>query len=79
MTNIILISILNIVCFLIGAKVAQMMYKNKEIKIIPNPVEKIKEYKEEVEQDKEMEKFKVIAENIDNYTGTSIGQKAIPR
>ena len=46
MSDLIIISILNIVCFLIGAKVAQMMYKNKEIKMIPNPVKMVKEYKE---------------------------------
>lgn len=79
MNEVIIISILNIVCFLIGAKVAQMMYKNKEIKMIPNPVEMIKEYQNEKENDKEAEKFKIIAENIDNYSGSNIGQKVIPK
>ena len=77
MSDLIIISILNIVCFLIGAKVAQMMYKNKEIKMIPNPVKMVKEYKEEKENDKEAEKYRIIAENIDNYDGTNIGQKKI--
>lgn len=72
-----IVSILNIVCFLIGGKVAQMIYKNKEIKIIPNPIKEIKEYKEEQEISKEEQRFKDIADNIDAYNGTSIGQKKI--
>ena len=79
MTEILIVSGLNIVCFLTGAKVAQMMYKNKEIKMIPNPVKMVKEYQNEKENDKEAEKFKIIAENIDNYSGSNIGQKVIPR
>lgn len=72
-----IVSILNIVCFLIGGKVAQMIYKNKEIKIIPNPIKEIQEYKEEKEISKEEQRFKDIADNIDNYNGTNIGQKKI--
>ena len=77
MSDLIIISILNIVCFLIGAKVAQMMYKNKEIKMIPNPVKMVKEYQNEKEISKEEQRFKDIADNIDAYNGTSIGQKKI--
>ena len=69
--------IMNILCFFIGGKVAQMIYKGKEIKIIPNPVEAIKEMKNSKEIDKEEEKMKIIAENIDNYDGTSNHQKEI--
>ena len=77
MELIILTGILNIVCFLLGAKVTQMVYKNKEIKVVPNPIEKIKEKKEDKEISKEEQRFKDIADNIDAYNGTSIGQKKI--
>ena len=65
---------MNILCFLIGAKTAQMIYKNKEVKIIPNPIKEIKEIKAENEISKEEQRFKDIADNIDAYNGTSIGQ-----
>jgi len=72
-----IISTMNILCFFIGGKVAQMMYKNKEIKLIPNPIEKIKEIKSDNEISKEEEKLRTIAENIDNYDGTSNYQKEL--
>ena len=72
-----IVSAMNILCFLIGGKVAQMIYKGKEIKIVPNPVKEIKEAIEEKEISKEEQRFKDIADNIDNYNGTSIGQKKI--
>lgn len=77
MTEILIISGLNIVCFLIGALVGQRAFERKPV--IVNPVKEIKEYKEEKENDKELDKMKIIAENIDNYSGSSIGQQAIPR
>ena len=72
-----IVSAMNILCFLIGGKVAQMIYKGKEIKVIPNPVKEIKEAIEEKEISKEEQRFRDIADNIDNYNGTSIGQKRI--
>lgn len=72
-----IVSAMNILCFLIGGKVAQMIYKGKEIKVVPNPVKEIKEAIEENEISKEEQRFRDIADNIDNYNGTSIGQKRI--
>ena len=74
-----IISVLNIVCFVIGAKVGQKVINREPIKMMPNPVQAIKEHQERVEYDKEQEVFKTIAENIDNYNGTPYGQKDIPR
>lgn len=75
MSDLIIISILNIVCFLIGAIVGQRVFERKPV--IVNPVKEIKEYKEEKEISKEEQRFKDIADNIDAYNGTSIGQKKI--
>ena len=75
MINIAIISILNIVCFLIGAIVGQRAFERKPI--IVNPIQEIKEAKNEEEINKEEQRFKDIADNIDNYDGTSIGQKKI--
>jgi hypothetical protein len=75
MTEIIIVSGLNIVCFLIGAIVGQRVFERKPV--IMNPVKEIKEYKEEQEISKEEQRFKDIADNIDAYNGTAIGQKKI--
>ena len=75
MNEIIIVSILNIVCFLIGALVGQRVFERKPV--IVNPIKEIKEIKEEKEISKEEQRFKDIADNIDAYNGTSIGQKRI--
>lgn len=75
MTEILIVSGLNIVCFLIGAMVGQRVFERKPV--IINPIKEIKEMKEENEISKEEQRFKDIADNIDAYNGTSIGQKKI--
>lgn len=75
MTEVIIISITNIVCFLIGAIVGQRVLERKPV--IINPIKEIKEYKQELEVSKEEQRFQDIADNIDAYDGTPIGQKRI--
>lgn len=75
MIDIIAISILNIVCFLIGAAVGQRVFEKKPV--IVNPIQEIKTKIEEKEVSKEEQKFQDIADNIDNYNGTPLGQKKI--
>ena len=75
MTEILIVSSLNLVCFLIGAMVGQRAFERQPI--IMNPIKEIKEHKIEKEIDKEEQKFRDIADNIDAYNGTSIGQKKI--
>lgn len=80
MINIVLIisiGFMNILCFFIGAKIGQKVINKEEIKI-PNPIEEIKKYKVRDEELKEQEIMRINLENIDNYTGDSIGQKEIP-
>ena len=43
------IGIVNVLCFLIGAKVGQKV-ANKETIELPNPVKKVKEYKQSKEE-----------------------------
>lgn len=68
-------------CFLCGAIVGQKTINGEKV-TIPNPVKNIKEHKEMKESieeyNKEMETYNTILENIDNYDGTSRGQKEIP-
>lgn len=72
-------SISNILCFLIGAKIGQKTIKGEDIKI--NPIKAIKEDIEEAKISKEIElqneEFKKELENIDNYDGTSVNQKEL--
>lgn len=69
-----------IISFIIGARVGQKIVKGEEIKIaLPNPIQKINEYRENKETKKELEILDIINENIDNYNGTGFGQKNIPR
>lgn len=72
------ISILNIVCFFIGAKVGQKVIKGEEIKAPNlNPVKVIEEYKESKEYREEQDRFNTMMDNINNYDGTGLGQKDI--
>lgn len=74
------IGIMNILCFLIGAKVGQKVIKGEEIKI-PNPIKTIEEVKDtwefKREQEEEKEKLQRQMDNINNYNGTPLGQKDI--
>lgn len=75
MIEILIISALNIMCFLIGAMVGQRVFERKPV--IVNPVKEIREKIEEDIISEEEQRFRDIADNIDAYDGTSIGQKKI--
>lgn len=77
--TIIIVSIGNILCFLIGAKIGQMVLKNETIKLDPIKAikEEIKETKIEKENDIEKSKIEKQMFNIDNYDGTGLGQQDI--
>lgn len=74
---ILVVGIMNILCFFIGAKVGQKVVKGEPIET-PNPIKAIRSELDSFEQRKELERYKVINDNIDAYDGTSIGQKDIP-
>ena len=77
---VLVIGILCIVCFFIGAKVGQKVNKGETLELPNlNPIKAYEEYKETQEAKLEQEKYKIISENIDNYDGTSIGQRKLPR
>ena len=83
METILLVIVIGLVCissFAVGARIGQKVVKNEEIKLPTlNPVKVVNEIRESKEQQRELEKLKIIAENIDNYDGTGIGQKDIPK
>ena len=67
----------NILCFMIGAKVGQSVSRGE--KVLPSPVEVIREHKVKAKQEQEMDRVSTILQNIENYDGTSIGQRDVPK
>jgi hypothetical protein len=71
---------LNAVCFYIGAKVGQKVVKGEPIELPTiNPIKIAQEHNERRIAAKEQDKLDTILENIENYNGTSAGQKDVPR
>ena len=70
------IGLINVLCFLIGAKTGQKAVKGEDI-TLPNlnPIEAVREHEEARQQRKEEDNFNTMLENIEVYDGTSIGQK----
>lgn len=80
MLGIAFVSVMNAVCFLIGARTAQKVSNNDEIKLPNiNPLDIAKEHRERKEAEREQTKFDIMLENINNYKGDATGQKDIPR
>lgn len=71
---------LNIACFFIGAKVGQKVSKGEPIELPKvDPMKPYRERKERKEAEREQDRYNTIMQNIDNYNGTSDGQKDVPR
>lgn len=63
-------SILNIVCFFIGAKIGQKTAKGEEIKVPNlNPVTALKNYEAKKEEEAQAKKYNEMIEEINNYDG----------
>lgn len=74
------ISIMNMVCFVIGTSVRQKIDKGKEVKLpTVNPVEAYNDYQKKKEQIKKDSRREVLLRNIERYDGTPFGQEDIPR
>ena len=72
------IGLLNIVCFVVGAKVGQSIVKGKDVELPNlNPLQAIRENRAKREADKEQSKNDAILRNIDRYDGTSQGQEDV--
>lgn len=78
---IITIGLNNALMFILGAKVGQKVVRQETIEMNPiKAVNKaIEEHKEIKAKEEEEEYYKALYQNIDNYTGDSIGQVDIPR
>lgn len=65
---------LTIIAFVIGIKIGIKLRKEEKIEIIPNIPKIINEKSKLKEQEKELNMFKTIEQNISNYNGTAEGQ-----
>ena len=75
-----LVTVMNMLCFLIGVKTAQKVNRDEEIKLPSiNPIEIIKEHREAKEAQIEQDRYNTMLENINNYKGDATGQKDLPR
>lgn len=73
------VSTLNVVCFFIGAKVGQTVAKGEKIEAPTiNPMEVIRAKQNKKEAQREQDRYETILQNIENYDGTSNGQKDVP-
>ena len=74
------VGLLNVACFLIGARTAQKAVKGEKIAPV-NPIaihkEKQEERREKEEAKKEAEKLEAILQNLERYDGTTAGQQDI--
>lgn len=75
-----IMGIVNIACFMVGAKVGQTVQQGKEIEVkLPavSPIEGYRALREKKEAQKEQERLDVIMHNIECYDGTPAGQKEV--
>ena len=70
--------VVNILCFMIGAKVGQNVSKGKEVEMPNiNPFRAIEEHRAKREAQKEQDRISKIMANIDSYDGTGYGQQEV--
>ena len=70
----------NILCFYIGAKVGQKVVKGESVELPSlDPMTAIREHQSQKEADRKQEREEVIWRNIERYDGTAFGQEDVPR
>ena len=77
---ILLVGTLNIVCFLVGAKVGQQVSKGEPIKAPEiNPMKAARDRQDRRAAEEEKNKLDTILRNIEVYDGTANRQEDVPR
>lgn len=70
---------LNVVCFFVGAKVGQTIAKGEKVQAPTfNSVKTARAKQNNKEVWRKLDYYETISQNIDNYDGTSNGQKDVP-
>ena len=70
----------NILCFMVGAKVGQTVSKGEEVKLpTVDPVKAVREHLDRKEAEYEQNRIDTILRNIEAYNGTADEQEEVPR
>ena len=70
--------VINVLCFAYGAKVGQAVSKGEEVKLpTVNPLEAVREHHAKKEAEMEQSKIDKIMQNIERYDGTGRGQQDV--
>ena len=73
------VGILNVGCFLIGAKVGQAVAKGERVELPSvNPMQAVRDHRAKKEAQMEQDRLDTIMRNIEGYDGTSRGQEDVP-
>lgn len=76
--TILVVGTLNLACFFVGARVGQKVVKGEEIELPSlNPMTAYREAQGRKQAEREAERNDLIMQNIENYDGTSAGQKDV--
>lgn len=71
--------VINIACFVIGAKVGQAASWGAKVAVMPdNPFAAVREREDKRKAKEEEERIDTIMRNIENYDGTTHGQEDVP-
>ena len=74
------IGVMNVLCFVVGAKVGQMVSKGEPVEMPSVDLMKpVREHKARKQAEFEQDRIDTIMQNIESYDGTSNGQKDVPR
>lgn len=74
----IVMGVVNILCFICGAKVGQAVSKGEKVEMPNiNPIKAIEEAQERKEAKREQDRISKIMANIDSYDGTGYGQQEV--
>lgn len=75
-----IMGVVNILCFMIGARVGQAVSKGETVEMPTlNPLQAIQDAQEKKEAKREQDRISMIMANIDSYDGTGYGQQEVPR
>lgn len=74
-----IMGVVNILCFMIGAKVGQAVTKGEKVEMPNvNPLKAVQEHQARKEAEFQLSKIETIMSNIESYNGTEHGQKDVP-
>lgn len=71
--------VVNIACFIIGAKVGQAASRGEKIETpVPNPMQAVRDRQAREQARMDQNRLDTILRNIDSYDGTGRGQEDVP-